>query len=180
MELSQQQAGARAGATHRNYAAWVKYGVYGGIIAGITFALFEMIVAAIIAGNFFGPLRMIGAVALGPQALTPEVPLFNAAIVGLLVHMVYSIIAGIVFALIAALINPLSSSATVLIISASVYGLLMWLVNFYLIAPSAGWVWFPERASQFWQGFVAHTFLYGAVLGWYLGGVRHKAYEKEK
>jgi hypothetical protein len=131
-----------------------------------------MIVAGIIAGYFFGPFRMIAAVALGQQALTPQVSLGTAILVGTLVHVVYSIVAGAVFAVILAAVSPMHASKFAIVISASLLGMLMWLLNFYLIAPAAGWVWFPQRASQFWQGFFAHTFLYGTVVGWYLAARR--------
>jgi len=174
MELSHQEQATRVVVKYPNYGTWLKQGAYGGIIAGVTFALFEMIFAALTANNFFGPLRMIGAVALGKQALTPAVPLFDAALVGGLVHMVYSIAASVILAYLIAIINPLHSNAATIIITATIYGLLMWLVNFYLIAPAAGWNWFPEVANQLWQGFVAHTFFYGTVLGLYLSGVKNK------
>ncbi len=165
----------RAGVAEReshDYKGYITSGMVGGIIAGLAFAVFEMIIAAIVGDNFFGPLRMISATVLGREALTPEVSLAMAATTGVIVHMVYSIIAGGVFGFIVAAVKSLHSSSAVLIISGAVFGLLMWLVNFYLIAPAAGWSWFPERASQFWQGFVAHTFLYGAILGWYMGARR--------
>jgi hypothetical protein len=44
---------------------WVIAGLVGGIIAGIVFAMFEMIVAAIMGDGFFAPLMMIGAIVLG-------------------------------------------------------------------------------------------------------------------
>jgi hypothetical protein len=161
-----------AGAPHADYGSWAKSGLVAGIIGGITFALFEMLVAGILTGNFLAPFRMISAVALGQQALTPQVSIGTAILVGALVHMVYSIVAGAVFALIVAAIPALHAGKWPIILSASVLGLVMWLVNFYLIAPAAGWMWFPQRASQFWQGFVAHTFLYGSVVGWYLAARR--------
>src|ERR687897_37078 len=40
-------------------------GLGGGIIAGIVFAMFEMIVAAIMGDGFFAALMMIGAIVLG-------------------------------------------------------------------------------------------------------------------
>lgn len=169
------EAGAAGRETHHvNYWSWAKTGMIAGIIGGIAFAVFEMIVAGIIAGNLFAPFRMISAVVLGQQALTPQVSLATAILAGTLVHMVYSIVAGAVFALIIAAIAPLHSSRWATVLSASVLGLVMWVVNFYLIAPAAGWMWFPERASQFWQGFVAHTFLYGAVVGWYIAARKTK------
>ncbi len=168
MELTHKTGVADREAHRPDYKAWATRGAIGGIIAGLAFAAFEVIIAGIIAGNFFSPFRMISATALGSQALTPQVSLGMAIAVGVLVHMAYSIVAGAVIGLILASFKPLSQSKTAVIVSASVLGLLMWLVNFYLIAPAFGWVWFPERASQFWQGFVAHTFLYGTVLGWYI------------
>ncbi|MDG5815445.1 hypothetical protein QA601_10165 [Chitinispirillales bacterium ANBcel5] len=70
--------------------------------------------------------------------------------------------------MIIAAVRPFHSTKSAVILTASALGLLMWVINFYLIAPALGWMWFPQEASQFWQGFVAHTFLYGAVVGWYL------------
>ncbi|MFP4164918.1 MAG: hypothetical protein ACLFVE_13125, partial [Chitinispirillaceae bacterium] len=170
MEMAQKAGvGERHGV---DYGAWARSGLVAGLIAGISFALFEMIVAAVIAGDFFGPLRMISGVVLGQQALTPEVSLGLAAAVGVAVHMVYSLLAGVVFALIIAAVGAFHSSRASVIVTASVLGLLMWILNFYIIAPAAGWSWFPQRASQFWQGFVAHTFLYGSVSGWYLAAAR--------
>jgi hypothetical protein len=168
MEMTHEAQAARRERPHIDYWSWAKTGMIAGIIAGLAFAVFEMIVAGIITGNFFAPFRMISAVALGQAALTPEVSLGVAIITGTLVHLAYSIVAGAVFALIIAAIPPLHATTWAVILSASVLGLLMWLLNFYAIAPAAGWSWFPQRANQFWQGFVAHTFLYGSVAGWYL------------
>jgi hypothetical protein len=52
---------------------WVKHGIIGGILAGIVFAMFEMVMAVVQMGPdaFFMPLRMIGGMALGAQALDP-------------------------------------------------------------------------------------------------------------
>jgi uncharacterized membrane protein YagU involved in acid resistance len=148
---------------------WSKHGALGGLIAGIAFALFEMIITAILMGGdaFFMPLRMIGAIVLGQQALMPEYDLATAAVVGLVVHMMLSIIFGIVFAVVAALVPALAQSTGALLVSASAYGFLIWLVNFYLIARIAGWNWFPDETNVAVQ-FVAHTFLFGTVLGWVL------------
>jgi len=148
---------------------WVKHGVIGGIIAGVVFAMFEMIMAAVLMGTgaFFMPLRMIGAIVLGQQALAPTYPLVTAGAVGIILHMMFAIVFGVVFALIASAVPPLRESSGALVVAASVFGLLLWVVNFYVIAPAAGWVWFPQQSSAVVQ-FVAHTFMYGTVLGLYL------------
>ena len=60
--------------------AWLRYGILGGVIAGITFAMFEMIMAVVLDGGdaFFMPLRMIGGIGLGKQALDPGTSLLTA------------------------------------------------------------------------------------------------------
>ncbi|MBI3970351.1 MAG: hypothetical protein HY332_03585 [Chloroflexi bacterium] len=155
---------------------WIKQGIIGGIIAGIVFAMFEMIVAALMMGAaaFWMPLRMIGAMVLGATALEPTYDLVTAAVTGVLVHLVLAALFGVIFALIVAFVPALASSAAMLITAASVYGLLLWLVNFSLIAPAAGWVWFPNETNPVVQ-FLAHTFFYGSALGLYLNAVRVSA-----
>ncbi|HBY99183.1 MAG TPA: hypothetical protein DEP84_35430 [Chloroflexi bacterium] len=154
---------------------WFKQGVIGGLIAGIVFAVFEMVVAALLNGvnAFFMPLRMIGGIVLGSQALQPAYPLVSAAVTGIVVHMILSMVFGVIFAVIVAYIPQLASTPAWLLVSASVFGLLLWLVNFYLIAPAAGWVWFPTNANPVVQ-FFAHTFFYGTVLGLYLNQVEDR------
>jgi cellulose synthase/poly-beta-1,6-N-acetylglucosamine synthase-like glycosyltransferase len=149
-------------------AHWVKHGLIGGIIGGIVFALFEMISAALLNGAaaFFMPLRSIGGIVLGMQALDPSFPLATAASVGMATHMVLSMIYGVVFAVAVGYLPALRSSSGVLIGAATLWGLLLWLVNFYVIAPIAGWDWFA-MANPVVQ-FLAHAFFYGSVLGLYL------------
>ena len=148
---------------------WLKHGLVGGLIAGVVFAAFEMIVAAILDGPdmFFMPLRMIGGIALGEQALDPGFSLATAGAAGLVVHLVLSAVYGIGVAGVARYVPVLASSAASLIVWASIAGLALWLVNFYVIAPITGWTWFPDGTNAVVQ-FIAHTFFYGTVLGIYL------------
>ncbi len=50
----------------------VKHGAIGGIIAGLVFLMFEMVMAEVQSQSPFGPLQMIGGIALGEQALDPR------------------------------------------------------------------------------------------------------------
>ncbi len=132
---------------------------------------FEMAVAAVKMGALdaaWMPLRMIGATVLGEDALMPGYSLAKAATTGLLVHMMLSVAFGVTFAALLMAFSALRRSAVWLVGAATAYGLLLWLVNFYVIARVAGWDWFPDGADQFWQGFIAHTFVFGSLLGIYL------------
>lgn len=138
-------------------------GAIAGIVAGIVFAAFEMIVSALMMGAqaFFMPLRMIGAIALGAEALDPAYPLLTAIVAGILVHVVLSVIYGVIFGEIAAMLR----GPTAFIGAASIFGLALWLINFYVIAPFA-FPWFLD-ANPLVQ-FIGHTFFFGSVLGYYL------------
>lgn len=143
--------------------------VVAGILGGMVFAGFEMVAAAVLMGPqaFFMPLRMIGAMVLGPAALDPGYSLALAGLAGVIVHMALSVVFALIFA---AFASPISSTAA-LTAGGIVFGIVLWLVNFYLVAPLAGWTWFPDRSNQVVQ-FLAHAFFYGCPVGWYLGRSR--------
>ena len=148
----------------RSEVPWaIRQGAVAGVVAGVVFAAFEMIVGAVMMGlpAFWTPLRMIGAIALGPQALDPGYALVAAGLAGLAVHVALSVVYGGVFA---ALAGGLRSGAA-MIGAASAYGFALWLLNFYVIAPAA-FPWFGD-ASPMVQ-LIAHTFFFGSVLGFYL------------
>jgi hypothetical protein len=52
---------------------------------------------------------------------------------------------------------------------ATLYGLILWLVNFYLIAPAARWDWFA--GANLLVQFFSHMLFFGAVLGLCLWGL---------
>jgi hypothetical protein len=147
-------------------ATWIRYGLLAGIVAGVVFALFEMVMAVILDGPeaFFMPLRMIGAIGLGPGALEPGTSLALAGGVGLVLHMVLSTVYGIVITALLSLVPRLAASRESILLTTSIAGFALWPVNFYGFAPVFGWNWFPEGTNPVVQ-IVAHTFFYGTVLG---------------
>ncbi len=158
------------GTDQADLGRWARHGAIGGLLAGLLFALFEMIMATLQMGGeaFFMPLRMIGGIALGSQALEPSsTSLLEAGGAGIVVHMMLSAIFGASVAVVAGLVAALRSSTVALIAWTSLAGLALWLVNFYVIAPIAGWRWFPEGTDPVIQ-FIAHTFVFGSLLGLYL------------
>ena len=151
-------------ATPRDMKWGLRQGALWGIVAGLLTAAFEMMASAFLMGigAFFMPLRMIGAIVLGPAALDPGYSLLTAGSVGVIVHMMLSIVYGMVFGALVA--STLRGPAAVVGLG-SLFGLVLWLVNFYVIAPMA-FPWFLE-ASPIVQ-FIAHTFFFGTVLGYSL------------
>lgn len=144
---------------------WVIAGLVGGIVAGIIFAMFEMIMAAIMGDGFFAPLMMIGAIVLGEGALPmpePTIGLSTIVPVGIAVHMVLSMMYGAVFGAVAASVGFLRNNRWMLIGVATVFGFALWIVNFYVVAPVLfPWFGMANPVVQFF----AHTFFFGTVLG---------------
>ncbi len=147
-------------------ASALKWGVIGGIIAGVIFALSEMVMAVLLGMPAVAPLQMIGAIALGPGVLPPAAPTAYTLLAGVIVHMVLSATYGVVLGLIALGLPVLRSSVGVVTGVGMVWGLALWLVNFYLIAPVA-FPWFG-MANPVVQ-FIAHVFFFGGVLGYFFG-----------
>jgi hypothetical protein len=146
----------------------LKHGAIGGVIAGVIFPLFEMAMAAIQGQNPLGPLRMIGGIAVGEQALDPGFSILVAGAAGMAVHMMLSIVYGLVFGAAAALVPALVRSIGVAVVAGAALGTVLWLVNFYVIAPIFGWTWFPQMTDPLVQ-FVAHAGFFGVPLGLYVG-----------
>ena len=147
-------------------STWIRAGLVGGVVAGIVFAMFEMIMAVVLNGPdaFFMPLRMIGAIALGEPALDPASSLLSAGGAGLLVHMALSMMYGLAVAAMIAAVPSLRRSAASVVAIASVAGLGLWIVNFFVLANAFGWSWFPDSQNVAVQ-FMAHTVMFGSVLG---------------
>jgi hypothetical protein len=146
--------------------------VVAGVVAGIVFAAFEMLATAVLMGPEAAamPLRMIGAMVLGAAALEPGYSLATAAMTGVLVHLVLSVAFTAIFAAIASPMLAASGLGTTsgsLAFAGIAFGIVLWLVNFYLIAPVAGWTWFPERTDPVVQ-FQAHALSFGCTAGWML------------
>jgi hypothetical protein len=135
-----------------------------GVSAGLIFALFEMVAAAAMQGlaAALTPLRMIGAMMLGPGALDPSYSIGIAVMTGIIVHLVLSVAFAFVLA---AMLSP-HWTGTQAALAGVVFGLGLWLVNFYMIAPLAGWDWFP-RSNPVVQA-IAHAGFFGCPVAWRL------------
>jgi hypothetical protein len=155
--------------THMNWNWWVRQAATGGVVAGLIFALFEMVAAAALTGAnaLFTPLRMVVAIARGPQVLAPDYPLTVIVLGGLSLHLMIAAVYGVIFSILAAALR-LARPSLALLAAASLYGLLLWLVNFYLIAPLA-FPWFTQTDPI--VQCVAHTIFFGAALGLYLNQI---------
>jgi hypothetical protein len=128
-----------------------------GLVAGMAYGMMEMVIEAVIGHGFWSPLRYIAAVFTLGRDTDPSFAAIPV-VVGLMGHMMNSLIFGLIFAL---LIAPRISGSAGLIVAGMVYAaaifFVMWLVVVPLIDPAMGLV----NPVGF---FFSHA-LYGLVLG---------------
>jgi hypothetical protein len=154
--------------TRADAGGWVLRGAVMSIAAGGAFLIFEMIAAGIMGQSTFGPFRVIAAIVLGEGVLLvqPTVGLAVVVPVALAVHYALSAFYGAVFGTVAAVIGALRNGRMALVVAASVFGFVLWLANFYVIAPALfPWFLMANPVVQV----IAHTFFFGTALGLMLG-----------
>lgn len=127
-----------------------KNAILAGIIAGVVFMMAEMLMVWLFLGQSrWGPPRMIAAMAMGPQVLPPPATFdFARLMVAMMIHFSLSVVYGIG---IGCVVRNMSYGMAVL--TGAVIGLVIYLVNFYLIA-SFIWEWFAMARN--WVSLFAH------------------------
>lgn len=146
-----------------------KAGIWAGLIAGLIFVVLEMLMVWLFMGESpWGPPRMIAAMALGQDVLPPpatfEIGMMMAA---MMVHFVLAIVYGLIVGWI---VHKMDRLDVALSIGAG-FGLAIYLINFYLIAP----VLFPWFAmARNWISIFNHV-LFGIVTAGTYMALRHKA-----
>lgn len=138
-----------------------------GVIAGVSFAIYETLIAWLLTGQPLEPLRMVAGIS-GASAAESWYPLSAALPIALAIHMVLSIVFALVFVSLLGYLPWAINTRAKVITAAAIYSLFLWFMNFYVFAPLFGWNWFIHLPHPFLQGLVGHFFFYGIVLGYFL------------
>jgi len=123
--------------------------IWASVIGGLVFAALEVLMVPLIQGGSpWAPLHMIGAIALGSNAMTsPDT--FDLGIIGtaVVVHMALAILYGVILAFIIARLDMGMAIAV-----GAIYGLALYIVNFYVFTK-----WFPWFAdARDWISIFTH------------------------
>jgi hypothetical protein len=146
-----------------------------GLAAGLIFIASEVLMAGLLTGaaSATRPLRMIAAIVLGRSALNPAYSFAAAGTTGLVVHLVLSIVYTAILALLVSVVSTMTheellSSALGDIFTGVFFGIALYVFNYFVVSPLAGWPWFHESTLM---EFVSHA-LFGGVAGWMLARSR--------
>lgn len=121
--------------------------VIGGCVAGAVFLVIELVAMAIMGQSLWAPLRMIAAIVMGPSTVALSATFgVGILLVALVVHFALSIVFALILAVIIAPFS-LDSSVGMATLAGAVFGILLYIVNFYgmtqffpWFADARGWV----------------------------------------
>jgi uncharacterized membrane protein YagU involved in acid resistance len=136
-----------------------KAAILAGIIAGVIFMMLEMALVMAVQGQSpWGPPRMMAAMVMGKDVLPPPASFdMTIIMVAMVVHLMLSVVLGIVFGLIATRF-PFGMGAA--IIAGAVFGVAVYVVDFYGFTTLFPWFAMARSAISLFS----HA-IFGAVLG---------------
>jgi len=141
-------------------------GAIGGVIAGVIFAVAEMITMRALGGSVGTPWILFATVLLGPAALEAGLTV-GVWFAGFFVHFLLSAVFGSIWGLIAGLLVPRSirDSWGAHTGAAAIFGLFLYIVNFRVLATLV-FPWFLAAGAL--GQILIHVFALGLPLGLWL------------
>ncbi|WP_429454766.1 hypothetical protein [Paraburkholderia sp. WC7.3g] len=132
--------------------------VIGGCVAGVVFLVIELVAMRLMGQSVWGPPRMIAAIVLGRDALMqPATFAPGIMLAALVTHFVLAMLFTVILAVIMAPFS-LDSSVGMASLVGAVFGVLLYVVNFYGMTQ-----WFPWFAdARGWVSFLNHI-VFGLV-----------------
>jgi len=143
--------------TQADRGTWFQQGALGGLVGGIVMAMVAMMYTLVAQGDLLAPLKQMGA-----TFFSGDPGSFVSMLAGLMLHMMMSVVFGIVFALI---IQGRTSGVVPLAIGGMVFSVAEWAIAITAVLPSLDKALLPTFGSV--GGIVAHL-MFGAVLGVWL------------
>lgn len=136
---------------------WVRNGAIGGLIGGMVMAMVAMLSTLVAQGDLLAPLKQMGA-----TFFTSDSGSAGSLLAGLMLHMMMSVIFGIVFAL---LVRDRATGFGPLIVAGVIFIAVEWAVARFVVLPIVD----APLVATFGAigGMIAHA-MYGAVLGLWL------------
>lgn len=128
-----------------------------GLVAGIGFGMMEMVIEAVVGKGFWAPLRFIASVFTLGKDTDPSFS-FLPVVVGLMGHMMNSVILGLVFALV---ISRIASGVVGLALTGMAYAAAIFAVMWFLLLPLID----PAMLLLNGAGFFLSHLMYGLLLG---------------
>ncbi|GAC1485740.1 MAG: hypothetical protein NVS1B1_00260 [Candidatus Limnocylindrales bacterium] len=142
---------------YANTGTWVRHGAIGGLVGGLVMAMVAMLYTLFAQDDLLAPLKQMGATFFRYESGS-----LGSMITGLMLHMMMSVVFGIVFALI---VKGRATGFGSLIGAGMIFIAVEWAISRFIVLPVVDQPLVATFGAT--GGIVAHA-MYGAVLGLWL------------
>ena len=150
----------------------------GGAIAGLAGGLAMMVSGALIAGSMGRDMwleaRQISTVFYGSEALTAPGMLNAPVIVGTIVHFLIAAALGALFGIVSRRVLLLPSDFGAPVLAGLIYGMLVWMVAYFIILPFTD----PALLDTYAPSFIVQNLVFGIVTGLVYARLRPSPYTR--
>ena len=117
--------------------AWelATHGARAGLLAGLALGLIEILASAVLRGDPWLPFDFAAAIVVGPEALSPGFPVAASVILGIVIHVLLSMVFGVAFLTALALMFQLSARPWLILLYGLLFGVTVWEVDFLAVLP---------------------------------------------
>ena len=156
------------------------HGARAGLLAGVALGVVEIAASSMLSDDASLPFDFAAALIVGPETLLPAFPLAASLALGIVLHVLLSIVFGVVFLEALALTHQLSARPLLMLLYGMLFGVTVWEINFFAVLPVIA----PELtgrlhpAAQLWNGIVSYSLVYGPVLAAYVIWVRPRTLDE--
>ncbi len=158
----------------RDWSAVLKHGALAGVLAGITLGLAQFVISAAFQESALTPFRLVCALIFGSPIRVNTMSNAWIILTGGSIHLLISILFGVIFAAVLSLGWQLSARRWVLIAYGALFGFLLYEVSFLAVLPAfypGLEAWF-DLENQLTKGIAAYALVYGPTLAIYLSVTR--------
>jgi hypothetical protein len=150
-------------------------GAVAGLGGGIAMAIVGAMISTPLGGDIWLESKQIAAVVYGAAATAQSGFVAGPVIVGTLLHLIVSAALGAIFGILTRRVLRLTSEFGTLIMAGLIYGLLIWMIAYFLVLPSFN----PPLRETYAPAFVIQHLVYGAVTGLLYTWLRPQPYNVE-
>jgi hypothetical protein len=148
-------------------------GAVAGLIGGLAMAIVGAIISASLGGDIWLEAKQIAAIVYGPAATQPGFAA-GPVLVGTLLHLLVSTAFGALFGIVTRRIFHLTSEFGTLLMAGLIYGMLIWLVGYFVVLPLIN----PLLRETYAPAFIVQHLVYGAVTGLIYSWLRPQPYDQ--
>ena len=151
-------------------------GAIAGVGGGLAMALTGALIAALLGHDLWLESKQIAVIIYGDAALAQDGFVLGPVVVGTAIHFLVSALLGALFGIVSHRLLHLTTDFGLPVYSGLMYGLVLWVVNYFLILPLLN----PALTETYGPSFLIQHVVYGMVTGLLYIGLRPKPYQERR